>query len=679
MAIQDSLHLQYDDRPTQQQLQPLLSNNSGSTTPAAAGLYSTHTSHSQDPASSQSSDDGGDGDDGLDPPHSVPSLHLYAVHALCTFDERLYEFASYFFIMEIFKTTLLPMSIYGFSTTVAGILFSTTVGSIVDTTPRLTAVQSFLFTQKLTTIIGALGFWILLTWFDPSTEVSLPLPPSSATYTTTTARDLTTSMLGLSMVQGYSLFGLMVVASGVLKLSALGWSISIERDWIVALCHSNSDALTRLNVTMKRIDLVCKLISPLVFAGLLTYLHAGYCSLIMAIWCLASFLTEWVLVRRIWDLSPILWQPRSHHHHLSLPSEGGCGRQGSGFVDDRNVATESGVAAAARKKKKDSDSRTPLVARDVFSNQERQSLFAAEDTGHHQRQRSGQGGARSSLVKRGILSFREYSHHIVFLASLAYAIIYINMMSVSGTMIGYLQYRNFSATSIATLKGICTVSELLGTILMPTLTRYVGLTRAGAWSIWLEVFTLTPVLFSIYSDQLPVQVFIFAGMALSRIGVWSFDLVITQIMQEYIQPDPHTIDSNNNTSNNNNNNAGVINGWHYSLMNLFELAQFFLTMIWSDPQVYYIPCTISFVCVVVGAVVYTVHLFRMRGHLFHYHRIISSSPSSGPTVTVADSLGENDCQPESSRNSGGSSVVVVGVHRDGGHDSAGVVSRRPIH
>lgn len=298
---------------------------------------------------------------------------------------------------------------------------------------------------------------------------------------------------------------------------------------------------------MKRIDLVCKLISPLVFAGLLTYLHAGYCSLIMAIWCLASFLTEWVLVHRIWDLSPILWQPRSHHHHLSLPSEGDCGRRGSGFVDDRNVATESGVAAAARKKKKDSDSRTPLVARDVFSNQERQSLFAAEDTGHHQRQRGGQGGARSSLVKRGILSFREYSHHIVFLASLAYAIIYINMMrfvclpylnlafffnspvhqinlpithihhplfllllnSVSGTMIGYLQYRNFSATSIATLKGICTVSELFGTILMPTLTRYVGLTRAGAWSIWLEVFTLTPVLFSIYSDQLPVQVFIF--------------------------------------------------------------------------------------------------------------------------------------------------------------------------
>ncbi|KAF9169218.1 hypothetical protein BGX20_010637 [Mortierella sp. AD010] len=85
------------------------------------------------------------------------------------------------------------------------------------------------------------------------------------------------------------------------------------------------------------------------------------------------------------------------------------------------------------------------------------------------------------------------------------------MMSVSGTMIGYLQWRGLTAGSIALLKGVCTVSELVGTILMPILTRYVGLVRGGAWSIWLEVATLTPVLFSIYSDRLPIQVMIFGN------------------------------------------------------------------------------------------------------------------------------------------------------------------------
>ncbi|KAF9962400.1 hypothetical protein BGZ72_006221 [Mortierella alpina] len=475
--------------------------------------------------------DRGDHEVGL----KVPSLPLYAVHALCTFDERIYEFASYFFIMEIFKTTLLPMSIFGFSTTVAGILFSTTVGSLVDSTPRLS------------------GFWILLTWFDPASE--------------------TTDIGKLSLYQGYGVFTFLIVVNGVLKLSAL-----------------------EINVAMKRIDLVCKLISPLVFAGLLAKFDAGYCSLAMAIWSMYTFCMELYLVRRIWAESSILWEPRSPHAYLGVAD---------GSKSDR------------RRRHADSDlldTRSPSVAKRVF------------------------------------FSFQEYTHHIVFLASLSYAIIYINLMSVSGTMIGYLQWRGFTAGSIALLKGVCTASELVGTIAMPVLVRYVGLVRGGAWSVWLEVATLTPVLLSIYSDLLPVQVFIFAGMALSRVGVWSFDLVITQIMQEYIQSD--------------HDNAGIINGWHYSMINLFELAQFVLTMIWSDPDLYFIPCTLSLVCVVIGALVYSGYLINMRGHLFHYRRIASAA--SAYVSITPDTIDDDRFS--------GPSINVPQASEDGG---AGALHRRP--
>ncbi|KAG0230126.1 hypothetical protein BGW42_001151 [Actinomortierella wolfii] len=184
------------------------------------------------------------------------------------------------------------------------------------------------------------------------------------------------------------------------------------------------------------------------------------------------------------------------------------------------------------------------------------------------------------------------------------------MISVSGTMIGYLQWRGFTPSTIAVLKGVCTAAELLGTIIMPVLTHYIGLVRAGSWSIWFEVLALTPVMLAIYSNRVPIQLIIFAGMALSRIGVWSFDLVITQIMQEHIDNDG----------------AGIINGWHYTMMNTFELAQFLLTMIWYDPEQYLVPALISYVCVVVGAIVYTTYLMRMRGHLFHYHRLATSAP-----------------------------------------------------
>jgi hypothetical protein len=123
----------------------------------------------------------------------------------------------------MFLSFLFPLSFVGRPIARSFFLFFTLLRPL---TPfrNYSAVQTFLFTQKLTTIIGALGFWVLLTWFDPTTS---------------------TASSGLSMFQGYSLFALMILVSGVLKLSALGWSISIERDWIVALCYSNSDVLTR--------------------------------------------------------------------------------------------------------------------------------------------------------------------------------------------------------------------------------------------------------------------------------------------------------------------------------------------------------------------------------------------------------------------------------------------------
>ncbi|GJJ71205.1 solute carrier family 40 (iron-regulated transporter), member 1 [Entomortierella parvispora] len=441
-----------------------------------------------------------------DPPIVLPSLALYAVHALCTFDERLYEFASYFFLMEIFKTTLLPMSLYGFSTTVAGILFSTTVGSLVDSTPRLSAVQSFLFVQKAMTVFGCIAFWILLTWFDPS-ALSGPRPSTQTGQDLQDLQDLE-PLPSIGIYQGYSLFAFLVLASGLLKLSALGWSISIERDWVVALCHFNTEKLTYLNVNMKRIDLGCKLVSPLVFAGILTQMSAGACSLVMAAWCVVSFMSELLLVRQIWFQSPVLWAPRSVHH----------GKDRQQQEDSEEDVTDMGGNETMARKRIPPFLRSQSDSHEEQHSDENRGLIQPPTQLHASVAHQG----KVNVLKRVYQSFRAYSMHVVFLASMSYAIIYINMMSVSGTMIGYLQWRGFSAGSIALLKGICTAAELLGTIAMPILTRYLGLVRAGAWCIWFEVLTLTPVLFSIYSDRLPVQTFIFAGMALSRIGVWSF-------------------------------------------------------------------------------------------------------------------------------------------------------------
>lgn len=105
------------------------------------------------------------------------------------------------------------------------------------------------------------------------------------------------------------------------------------------------------------------------------------------------------------------------------------------------------------------------------------------------------------------------------------------------------------------MQAVCLVTGLLGTLAMPRLERLVGLERAGAWSIWyvnslsmipcgeryckretdvirFEVVCLTPVLLAFFygtgqygeHGQTWNSVLLFGGIALSRIGLWSFDL-----------------------------------------------------------------------------------------------------------------------------------------------------------
>jgi len=83
-----------------------------------------------------------------------------------------------------------------------------------------------------------------------------------------------------------------------------------------------------------------------------------------------------------------------------------------------------------------------------------------------------------------------------------------------------------------THQAVCLVTGLIGTLVMPRLEKLIGLERAGAWSIWFEAICLTPALVAFFYGLGPYghhgqtwnSVLLFGGIALSRIGLWSFDL-----------------------------------------------------------------------------------------------------------------------------------------------------------
>ncbi|KAK4048612.1 hypothetical protein OIO90_005782 [Microbotryomycetes sp. JL221] len=119
-------------------------------------------------------------------------------------------------------------------------------------------------------------------------------------------------------------------------------------------------------------------------------------------------------------------------------------------------------------------------------------------------------------------------------------------LSFDGTMISWLKSHGYSDAFIAGMRGLNVVTGLAGTALMPLLEKRIGLVRAGTWSMVSEVCSLVPVVLSFFIDRAPEgqkavwwnQVMLFAGMALSRIGLWAFDLCQLKLLQVSLEQHP---------------------------------------------------------------------------------------------------------------------------------------------
>jgi iron-regulated transporter 1 len=178
-------------------------------------------------------------------------------------------------------------------------------------------------------------------------------------------------------------------------------------------------------------------------------------------------------------------------------------------------------------------------------------------------------------------------------------------------MISYLKAeRSFSDAFIAGMRGVCVISGLIGTVAMPWLEKRLGLARAGAWSLWYvrneayfictysidnrsQILSLVPVVVSLYvglgncGTHGPSwnAVMLFGGMALSRIGLWSFDLVQLQILQESLA---------------NHARRNALTALQLSLQNMFDLTKYALVLGLNKPSQFKWTALVSWISVFTG-------------------------------------------------------------------------------
>ncbi|SJK98822.1 uncharacterized protein ARMOST_02091 [Armillaria ostoyae] len=183
--------------------------------------------------------------------HPIPTKSLVlltSLHFLSTWGDRCFEFAAYLFLIQIFRSTLLPASIFGFCTTGAAIIFSGWMGHLVDNQHRLRILQLAIFFQKIATASAYAAFTAIF-FIDKLLEAGSQGKNARGPI--------------------WALFTAIVLFGVIVKLATVCIQISIERDWASTIGEGDTVRLMKINTWLRRIDLICKLISPL-FVSMLT-------------------------------------------------------------------------------------------------------------------------------------------------------------------------------------------------------------------------------------------------------------------------------------------------------------------------------------------------------------------------------------------------------------------------
>lgn len=273
----------------------------------------------------------------------------------------------------------------------------------------------------------------------------------------------------------HALFFASVVLACFEKLAFVANTVSVERDWIIVVSDSLSVDRQELNSTMRRIDLLCKLLAP-VGIGLID----GY-STKVAIWIVfaqnaVSVLVEYFAIEQVYKAVPEL-------------------RQGKQI--ENAVTTEQ-----------QQEEYTPLPPSSTSS---------------------------VASIASTIRPWRDYVLNPAFLASFSLSLLYLTVLSFASQMTTYLLTLGFTSTHVSIMRLVSVILELSATCVAPWLMSKIGAVRSGLWFINEQLISIALAIsmFSWAGEKAKLAGgALVLGVCLSRLGLWGFDLSVQYLVQE---------------------------------------------------------------------------------------------------------------------------------------------------
>ncbi|XP_039674217.1 LOW QUALITY PROTEIN: solute carrier family 40 member 1 [Perca fluviatilis] len=509
---------------------------------------------------------------------------IYMGHALSTWGDRMWNFAVAVFLVELYGNSLLLTAVYGLVVAGSVLLLGAIIGDWVDKNPRLKVAQTSLLVQNSCVIVCGILLMVVFQFKEQLVELY-------------NGWILTTCYI------------LVISIANIANLASTATAITIQRDWVVVVAGQDSSKLADMNATVRIIDQLTNILAPMLVGQIMSFgSHFIGCGFISG-WNLCSMCVEYALLWKVYQKTP------------ALAVKGGQKEQ------------QQELKQLSPTKDLESD-QSPEESSQPLMNE---TSAAATPDSPKPRGCCSQMMEPLRTLKAGWVA---YYNQNIFLAGMSLAFLYMTVLGFDCITTGYAYTQGLNGSVLSLLMGSMSACRrnsrgpklllfISGTAQLCCLMLCVASVFAPGSPFDLSVSPFQDLYTHLVGEKMlpeadqsltnaltggnattaapaeevsPLQSYmsvslLFAGVIAARVGLWSFDLTVTQLIQENV------IESE----------RGVINGVQNSMNYLLDLLHFIMVILAPNPEAFGLLVLISVSFVAMGHVMYFGYAFKSLG------------------------------------------------------------------
>ncbi len=484
---------------------------------------------------------------------------IFISHFIAQFSECAWQFLAVVILAGVSNNqSILLVSSFYLSSYVTVALFGAPFGRFIDMTNRH-CVALLCIAIKNTSVLLAtvVCFWLLTIAEHQVMQQNIPEEMDKGMQTT---QWILHDKLSVALIALVHLFG------SLRFLFNRGFEVAIERDWIVVLSQQRSTTdqeawLSRTNVALRQIFLVCNVISPTFVGWIVSVGHPEEQSrfselytatILIGVLSITSLLIESICVVQACNLVPSLGLPPQRTTHIPAPPT---------IAPDDHDKFEN-----------------------IASVQEPQEV---EGTWHDESVSMTEKANETMSFHR---SYQVYWQQSIVWAGLSLALIYSNALCFGGAMTTFLLWEGMSIKQVGMWRGLSSAIGLGGTFAYKISTHCTSVVNTGAWGVMymFGCVTISCASFLVDDNRTSINILV-ASAAASRIGLWVFDISITLLYQEMV---PNGV-------------RGLVGGTQQSLNSCFTMVSGCLGLVFNKPEQFWVIATVGYVCIGIATMLYT--------------------------------------------------------------------------